>query len=274
MECKIASPRFHPLHKKTANAAAEVTGNGVDYVARASGLISKTLGSFVKVSGVKSEESVGVAAFGDGGILGPNEYTLQVDTNADSTTSACRSHSGCTVWQQFLYSPDYNQEGEAAVFMQYWLIGWGASQCPNDWSSDGGADCYRNSAYVAAPDMPISKLSKLTLSGAVVAGGNDTVVFDNGTDAYSITGHDSIVDIATVWKQSEFNIVGNSGGSRADFNSGSSLIVQVALHDGSNIKPTCVANEGTTGETNNLTLRKCDASSNGVTPYIEFAESN
>jgi hypothetical protein len=273
VECKIAHPRSHPIHRQPSNGAAEVTGNGVDYVAEAAGLISKTSGSFPTVTGVKSEKSVGVAAFGGGGILGPNEYTLQINSNFNSTTAACKSHSGCTVWQQFIYSPDYNTDGEAAVFMQYWLIGWGSSACPGGWGSDGGGDCYRNSAYVAAPDMPITSLAKLTLSGAVVAGGNDTVVFDNGSEAYSITGKDSVVDIAVVWKESEFNVVGNAGGSRADFNKGSSVTVKVALSDGSSAKPSCLANAGTTGETNNLTLGKCSAAA-GSTPYIEFTESN
>src|ERR1700722_142859 len=63
---------------------------------------------------------------GSGGILGPNEYTLQVNTNFTGTTSACAGHTGCTVWQQFIYSPDYEVKGEAAFFMQYWLIGWGS----------------------------------------------------------------------------------------------------------------------------------------------------
>jgi hypothetical protein len=273
VECKIAHPRFHPVHRKPEIGASEVTGNGNDYVVKANGLISKTFGSFRKVTGVKTEASVGVAAFGNSGILGPNEYTLQINSDMNSATAVCKEHGGCTVWQQFIYSPDYNQDGEAAVFMQYWLIEWGSSRCPSGWSGDGADDCYKNSAYVAAPDMPIKSLSKLTLSGTAVAGGNDTIVFDNGTDAYSITGKDSILDIATVWRESEFNIVGNAGGSRAEFNSGSSLIVGVSVSDGSSMKPTCLADFGTTGETNNLILRKCDASSNG-TPYIEFAESN
>jgi hypothetical protein len=273
VECKVAHPRVHPVHIKPSSGAAEVTGNGDDYVAEASGLIGKTSGSFPKVTGVKSEKSVGVAAFGGGGILGPNEYTLQINSNFNSTTSACASHSGCTVWQQFIYSPDYNTDGEAAVFMQYWLIGWGSSKCPSAWGSDGGGDCYRNSSYVAAPDMPITSLAKLTLSGAAVPGGNDTVVFDNGSEAYSITGKDTVVDIASVWKESEFNIVGNAGGSRAQFNKGSSVTVKVALSDASTAAPKCVANAGTTGETNNLTLGKCTAAS-GSAPYIQFTESD
>jgi hypothetical protein len=271
--CKIAHPLVHPVHRKPVGGARDVTGNGHDYVAEAAGLISETLGSFPSVSDVKSEKSVGVAAFGGSGILGPNEYTLQVNSNYTGTTSVCAGHSGCTVWQQFIYSPDYNTNGEAAVFMQYWLIGWGSSACPKGFGTDDSGDCYKNSAYVAAPDMPITALAKLTLSGAVVAGGNDTVVFNNGTEAYSITGKDSVLDISAVWKESEFNVVGNAGGSRADFNKGASVTVKVALTDGSTSAPTCVANAGSTGETNNLTLHTC-SKAGGSTPSIEFTESD
>ncbi len=273
VECKVAHPRVHPVRKKPGTGATEVTGNGNDFVAEAAGLITETVGSFPTVTGVKSEKGVGVAAFGDGGILGPNEYTLQINTNYTGTTSVCAGHSGCTVWQQFIYSPDYNTDGEAAVFMQYWLLGWGSSKCPSSWGSDGDGDCYKNSAYVAAPDQAITTLKSLTLSGTVVAGGKDTVVFNNGSKAYSITGSDSVVDISSVWKESEFNIVGNAGGSRADFNSGSSVTVKIALTDGSTAAPKCVADAGSTGETNNLTLGSCTTAS-GSSPSVKFTESN
>jgi len=271
--CKTAHPLFHPVRSTAANGGGNVTGDGKDYVAEAAGLITQTLGTFPQVTGVKSEKSVGVPSFGDGGILGPNEYTLQINTNFTGTTSACAGHSGCTVWQQFIYSPDYSTKGEASVFMQYWLIGWGSSKCPKSWSSAGGGDCYRNSAYVAAPDMPITSLANLLITGAAVAGGNDTVVFSNDTTAYSTTAPDSVVDIASVWQESEFNIVGNAGGSRADFNKGSSVTVNVALTDGSTSAPKCVANAGTTGESNNLNLGKCTAAG-GSSPSIQFTESN
>jgi hypothetical protein len=96
---------------------------------------------------------VGVAAFGGGGILGPNEYTLQINSNLNATTSACNAHSGCTVWQQFIYAPDYQVKGEAAVFMQYWLVNY-YDVCPHGWTPDGLGDCYRNSAAMRAPDVP------------------------------------------------------------------------------------------------------------------------
>jgi hypothetical protein len=222
---------------------------------------------------VKSEKSVGVAAFGDGGILGPNEYSLQLNTNFTGTTSACDGHAGCVVWQQFIYATDYETEGKAAVFMQYWLIGWGDSDCPSGFDSDGEGDCFGNSKSVAAPDVKATSLGKLSLSGAAEAGSKDTVVFTDGTTAYSVSGSDSVLDISKVWHQSEFNVVGDAGGSRADFNTPVSITVKVALTDGSTSAPTCVANAGTTGETNNLNLGKCSGKG-GAKPFIEFTESN
>ena len=273
VECKVAHPLVHPVHSERIAGAGDVTGNGKDFVAQSAGLTSEALGSFPSVTGVTSEKSVGVAAFGDGGILGKNEYTLQANTNYTGTTSACAGHSGCTVWQQYIYSTDYLTKGEAAVFMQYWLIGWGSKACPGSFASAGGGDCYTNSNYISAPDMPATDLGELTLSGAAVPGGNDTVTFNNGTEAYSVSGADSMLDISSVWQQTEFNVVGDAGGSRANFNKGVSVTVKLAITDGTTAKPKCVANAGSTGETNNLDLGKCTASA-GSPPYIEFTESN
>jgi hypothetical protein len=271
--CHVLHPLVHPVFHKPTSGAKFVTGNGNDYVAEAAGLISETLGSFPSVSDIKTIKSAGVAAFGDGGILGANEYSLQLNTNFTGTTSVCAGHSGCTVWQQFIYATDYEVKGEAAVFMQYWLIDFGSSRCPSGFESDGEGDCFGNSAAATAPDQAITGLGSFTLSGTAVAGGNDTVVFNSGTEAYSITGKDSMLDISAVWKESEFNIVGDAGGSRADFNSGASVTVKVALTDGSTSAPTCVADDGTTGETNNLNLGSCTATA-AASPFIEFTESD
>jgi hypothetical protein len=271
VECKELRPRVHPIVRSLAGG--QVTGDGHDYVASTTGLISKTLGTFPTVTGVKTEKSVGVQSFGGGGILGPNEYSLQLNTNFTGTTSACKGHTGCVVWQQFIYATDYATEGEAAVFMQYWLIGWGSSACPSGFGSDGGGDCFGNSKSVAAPDVKATSLSKLSISAA--AGTNDTVVFTDGTTAYSVSASDKVLDISQVWKQSEFNIVGDAGGSRADFNTtGVSITVKVALTDGSTSAPTCVANDGTTGESNNLNLSAKCTTASGTSPSIQFTESN
>lgn len=279
-----AVPRTHPLPRRgLANAlsgfsagnagGSQTTGNGNDYTANVSGTITSTTGTFPTVTGVTSEKGVGVAAFGGGGILGKNEYTLQINSNYDSTTSVCGGHSGCTVWQQFIYSPDYSTQGHAAVFIQYWLIGYGSSRCPSGFGSDGEGDCYKNSSAVSAPDVPATQLANLKLSGSAASGGNDKVVFTNGTTAYTISASDSVLKLGTVWHQSEFNVVGNAGGSEAVFNSGSSIKVNVAVAHSNTATPTCVANSGSTGESNNLNLGPCTATG-GSSPGISFTESN
>jgi len=281
--CGQVKPFSHPLPRHTdaltklsetsSSGGTQTTGNGNDYAIEVSGLISSATGTFPSVTGVTSEKSVGVAAFGGGGILGANEYTLQVNSNYNKTTAACKSHSGCTVWQQFLYSPDYSTKGKAAVFIQYWLLGYGGSSCPSGFGSDGSGDCYKNSSAVTAPDVAATQLGNLKISGTATTGGNDTVVFTNGTTAYTLSAKDTVLDIASAWDQTEFNVVGNAGGSEAEFNSGSSVTVKLAVSDGSTATPTCASNAGSTGESNNLTLGKCTATG-GSSPSIEFTESN
>ncbi|MGO4504520.1 MULTISPECIES: hypothetical protein [unclassified Dyella] len=273
--CHALQPRVAPVprFKLFNSGAAQTAGNGNDYTIQTSSLITQAVGSFPSVTGVTSEKGVGVAAYGGGGILGANEYSLQINSSFDDTTSVCKSHSGCTVWQQFVYAPDYEVQGSAAVFMQYWLIGWGSSRCPSGFGSDGEGDCYKNSAAASAPDVAATQLGNVKLTGTVTAGGNDTVVFTNGTTAYSSSGKDSVLLLASVWKVGEFNVVGNAGGSEAQFNSGSSITVKLAVTDGSTAVPSCVANSGSTGESNNLNLGSCTASG-GSTPSIQFTESN
>jgi hypothetical protein len=271
VECKQLHPRVHPVVRKPGQG--QVAGNGDDYVAQGPGLTSAALGSFPTVTGVKTERSVGVPEYGDGGILGANEYSLQLNTDFNGTTAACKGHDGCVVWQQFIYATDYAVEGEGAVFMQDWIIDWGLTACPSGFASDGEGDCYGNSNYVLAPDVKPTALAGVSLAGSAVAGGNDTVTFTNAGTAYAVTQPDSTLDISEVWQQSEFNIVGDAGGSRADFNKPVSITVKLAITDGTTAAPTCVANAGTTGESNNLDLGKCSTAS-ASSPYIEFTESN
>jgi len=249
--CSVAPDKVYVPH---GHGGPQTVGNGVDYAASVGNLISSSVGTFPSVTGVTSER--------DGG---SNVYSIQLNSNFMST-AACNGHSGCLAWEQFVYS-SYEQ----SAFMQYWLIDYGNS-CPSGWNAYSGS-CYRNSAAVNVPKQPISVLSQLKMSATAVAGGNDTLVFTTPTKAYSTTGKDSVTDLATAWKQSEFNIIGDGGGSKATFNAGSSITVKVAVAHGSTAAPTCASNAGTTGETNNLRLGSCSAVG-GATPYIQFKESN
>ena len=269
VKCRTAVPgKPHPWPRTARGGTSLTTGSGQDYALGATGLISQTVGTFPSVSNVTSEFSEG----GVGGILGPNEYSVQINTNANSTTSACSGGtSNCKVWQQFVYATDYITSGTAGVFMQYWLLNYG-STCPSGYNLFGSADCYKNSPIAGAPDAPITGLANLKLTGAVVPGGNDTVTFVNGTQAYSVSASDGVLGVATVWTQSEFNVFGDAGGSEAEFNASASVTVHVAVQDGSTSAPACLANAGTTGETNNFNLGSCSGAG-GTTPSIQFTES-
>ncbi len=270
VDCASDQPRVHPVHRKRSDDAPEVVGNGDDYVAEATGLLTWAEGGFA-ISGVKSVQSVGVPAFGGGGILGSNEYSVQLNTNDRETTAACAGHSGCTVWQQFVYATDYIAHEKAAVFMQYWLINYG-SPCPSGWITSA-PDCFKNSLLEPAPDLSITDLGDVSLAATATAGGKDKVEFYHGSDFWWVTEPDSVLDISSVWNKVEFNVLGDAGGSRAEFNSGSSITPSIFLADGSSAAPKCVANDGTTGETNNLNLGSCSVFG-GFFPLMQFGESN
>jgi len=238
-----------------SGARSNTVGDGNDYVAEVSGLMTQSVGTFPKVTNVTSET----------GVLGANDYSLQLNSNFMSTAT-CTGHTGCLDWEQFVYSSGYDE-----AFMQYWLINYG-DDCPKGWFAYP-PDCYTNSAAVTVPEEAITTLSTLKLSGTAVAGGRDTLVFTAGTEAYTTAGKDSVVYLGTAWQESEFNIIGDGGGSEAVFNKGASIQVKIAVSDGSTTAPTCVADAGTTGEINNLNLGKCN-STGGKTPAILFVEAN
>lgn len=273
----------------------DVLGNGADYVAQApSGHhFSKVVGSFPSVTGVTSEKSVGVAAFGGGGILGTNEYTLQINTNFFHS-AACGSFTNCIAWQQYVMSTNTpvsltssSLTNDTEVFIEYWLIDYGSSTraaCPSGFVNAGadasgpGVDCVQNTpaTLIAGGQLPITDLSQLTMSASATAGGTDSTTVTFGGRAFTASVADSKTDIASGWSQAEWNVVGNAGGSRAQFNTGSHITAKLVVTDGSTTAPTCIspsAIDGTTGETNNLNAVSCTATG-GTTPFIQFVESN
>jgi hypothetical protein len=246
---------FVPRSGNHPKGLGRTVGDGNDYSAVVTGLISTTIGTFPTVTGLKTETGEGQA----------NAYTLQINSQffASPTCSGASNPASCLGWEQFVYYP-------GQVFMQYWLINYG-NKCPTGWNSYA-SDCYKNSAAASAPSVVIKKLKTLKLSGNAVLNGIDTLVFSSKTKAYSTTGKDSVVDLAAYWNASEWNIVGPGGGSEAVFNKGTSITVNIALTDGLTAAPTCQSNDGTTGETNNLNLGACTATG-GSTPSVQFVES-
>lgn len=288
--CATPRPGVHPRHPKPADDETEDVGNTKDFVAFAKGLIWGAHGT-LSTSGMQSEHSVGMPAGDFQGILGPNEYSLQINTNAKMTTSACAGSTtfDCKVWQQFVYATDYTTSYDclaqgggftcAGVYIQFWLLDYG--ECPDGWNqeSPGSNNCWLNSEVVAAPDVPIAGLDQVALFGYVYAGGNDYALFAWGPkDVWAASAPDSILYMSTVWDKTEFNILGDGADSRADFNLGTSITATLDLFDWTQSAPTCLlpsAGAGTTGETNNLNAGSCKAGVNqSDAPFIQFTESN
>lgn len=240
-----------------AVAGPFIVGDGADYALHVPGLISSSTGSFPQVTGVTSES--------DGSVK--NGYSIQLNSNFMSGTAACRGVSGCLSWAQFVYSSE-----ERAVFIQNWLIHIGT--CPDStWNNAGGGDCFKNSAAVSVPTIAITSLANLKMTGTAASGGNDGLVFANGSQAFRTSEKDTVTGLAGAWHECEFNIIGDGGGSEAVFNKGSSIKVEITATSGSTAAPTCISNDGTTGETNNLTLGPCTGAG-GTTPNIQFTETH
>ena len=291
----------HNLTSLSSNEQV-VAGNGYDFVAETpSGKVfSKVVGTFPSVTGVKTEKGANVP-FGSGessGITGANEYTLQLNTNI-SHTPACGSYTNCLAWVQYVMSTNTPKSltsstltKKTEVFVEYWLFDYGTSSssaCPSGFVNAGadstngfggvGVDCVQNTpaTVVYSGQLPITEMANVTFSGTVAAGGNDIATVTYGGQAYSSSVADSKTGMSSGWTQAEYNVVGNAGGSQAQFNAGSTVAVKLAVTDGSTAAPTCIApsaRAGTTGETNNLTLGSTCATGSGATPYIQFTESN
>lgn len=328
--------RSAPHRKKEQAGHGEVFGpvsipqnNDIVLQAPSGLLLSSVVGSFPTVNGVETETD-------SGGINpGPNEYTLQLNTN-DNHTAACGSSSNCVAWVQFVMStnaPISTTEtcsatscpstNKTQVFIEYWLLnygtdnggqfltneGWQPNICPSGFTDNGpdqlggaGDDCLQNTPATTVDwnpptnlgQLPITDLGDLELSGSATSGGNDEATVTYNGVGYNATVADSTTDIASVWNQAEFNVLGNAGSSEAVINPGTTcvdntgancavIVVQSAATytPASTSAPTCVLNGGTTGETNNLTFAPVQGATTpaccsypGSSPRIEFVESN
>lgn len=235
-----------PLGLRQANV-----GNGQDFTADLTpNLISKAIGTFPRVRGVKTVETEGQ---GEDGL---NSYTLQLNSYF-FPTAACGSLSNCDGWEQFVFENPPGS-GDAALFIQDWLVPTtrsGFSNCPpNEGWEFVGVGCVQNSpTSVSVPNVKITDLSELIETGEAALSG-DSVYLSVGKSEYGMLDiqSDGITDLASHWMGAEFNVVGNAGGSIANFNSGSRITVNLQADTGLKKKPTCPANTGTTGESNNL----------------------
>jgi hypothetical protein len=278
--CGFSPHLLFPPTRKTLRPNA--VGNGADYsLVSLPFLISAAIGSFPTVSGVTTVRSVGIPIFGGKGTSGPNVYSLQLNSN-NFSTSACAGLAHCVGWEQFVYTNQpISYSGGGNLIIQDWLLSTTSadlSGCPpNAGWAKAGSGCVQNGQFSAAvPDVPITKLHDLTLSGSAASSGDSAFLAD-GSVVYGMMNMqgDGITDLSQHWTGAEFNVVGNGGGARAVFNSGSTITVSLEAATGTSTSPTCRGNSGTTGESNNLSFI---AAPNDPTsrhfPSILFTESN
>ncbi len=250
-----------------------VVGNSDDVSAQApTGHISSATGSFVSVSGVTSESG----PIGNSGPSIADAYTLQLNTDFFPSTVA-GSPAGCLGWEQFVFA---NDGTSGAVYIQYWLIGYGTTSPPGTGWIQGPApsytsDWYMNSLATTVPNQVISNLANLSLSGNVSAT-TDGAIFSTGAHMYTRTGENAVAAAAS-WTIAEFNIFGDggngSGGGMASFNNGSTIVTRTQIIYGGTGAPNCVA-QGFTAETNNLTFGPTAPAASPPGPAVEATESS
>jgi hypothetical protein len=258
-----------PLAHSASRGAPELVGDGTDYSAVVSGLISKGTGTFTNVSsGITEKGQNG----GSGGQVA-NAFSLQLNTQFISGDPACAkagNPADCQAWQQFVYTYDSRSSGE--IFMQYWLINFDAT-CPSGWFTFS-TDCYTNSNASTVSVVTAAQLASVSMSGTATSGGNDAVSLTvSGGRATSVTNADTKIHLATYWNTAEWGVYGDGGGSEANFGANSTLEAQTALTATSNAAPSCVE-EGFTGETNNLNFTTTPALGSEPSPTIATKQTN
>jgi hypothetical protein len=227
-------------------------GNGHDYSARVSGLVSQATGTFRNVSPKITEKG----KVNNQGSKIANAFTLQPNTQFFSTPKCSGSSdpANCRGWQQFVYALGGHN---GFVFMQYWLINYEAT-CPSGWATYMG-DCYTNSpsSLLAGGSLTARDLATVKFSGSAASGGNN----------------DSKLHLAAAWNTTEWGVFGDAGGGEAYFGTNTMLEAQTALTATSHAAPTCVKT-GFTGETNNLKLAHTPALGSEPSPTMASTQTN
>lgn len=269
VKCVPPPTVYYPPQARGGGGTGNFTvGNGTDWSAQSAGLISSAEGSFLSVNGGAS-----VTAF-----------SLQVNPYPFNTNACNAGNPGCQGWAQFILSqagvpPSCN--GTPCIFIEYWLLGYGFN-CPGaPWQSDGAGSCVFNTpASLVASSITAADLPNLALRGTANNGGQDVVTLTFGGTLTAV-GQDSAVFLSAGWNNAEFNVFGDSGlHPNAQFSNPTTIDVRTTINDGTTNPPTCSL-QGSTAETNSLTLANVTNTNTlvccpygGASPAIEFMETN
>jgi hypothetical protein len=254
-----------------APASPQAVGDGKDYSAVVTGLISKATGTFTNVSPNITEKGKP----GNQGAAKANTFSLQLNSEFFSSPrcSGASKPAKCVGWEQFVYTTAPND-----VFMQYWMLDYDTN-CPSGWFTynvAGHVYCYTNSpaAHVKGGAITAKDLARVQLAGQAVAGGNDQVSLALGSGkATAVSNRDNVVTLASSWHSAEFGVYGDGGGGSANFGKNTTLQAQTTLIASTSAAPKCVK-EGFTGETNNLNLVHTPALGSQPSPTIASRQTN
>jgi hypothetical protein len=266
----VAAPEvpLAPAPSSLKGASDTVGGNGSDYAAVVSGLISKATGTFTDVSSNISEQG----KINNTGNPKPNQFSLQLNSeffHGSPTCAGAITPSNCQAWQQFVYLTSSN-----SVFMQYWLINYNAS-CPAGWTPYS-SDCYTNSmaSNLSGSALTAKSLATVSLSGSAAPGGNDEVELVSATGQATLaTGEDQKLYLATYWNKSEWGVYGDGNSGAAVFGNGDTLEAVTTLTATGSLKP-CIKMHGFTAETNNLKLAATPALGSESSPTMASKQTD
>jgi hypothetical protein len=311
VQCGRPSPY---LNQGGAGAVTNTAGDGNDYVAKISGsnFISSSTGSFPQIAGGSSANGESGYLPGTGTALAPctgslcvsNVFSLQMNSQSPVNSSdgstfntpACNGIAGCSGWQQFVFSqtqgpaPTGSEQSvpgapgtTPGLFIEYWMYNYG-STCPAlpSWATsgrlNGGAgNCVFNGPVSYFPPQTAADLPYLVMTATETASDDEVTLANTKTGALAAYKEPNYLSLAQTWTESEFNVFGDCCLTQATFTSPTVLVVQTGIDDSSSNPPVCVANNGTTGETNNTsfvpTASPVCCPYGGGTPAIEFEEA-
>jgi hypothetical protein len=277
-----------------------LVGDGTDYVAQTSGnYISSSTGTFATPPSTAASET---GQFLGSGPQVANLFTLQMNSQSPVNSSdgsifntpACGGVLNCSGWQQFVFSQSQGpapKPGQMSaepgttpgLFVEYWLYNAGPT-CPAlpSWALNGqppgtpwpggGGTCVFNGPMTYVPPLTSADLPGIVMKAT--AGANDTVTLITTSGMY-LYSEPSVLSLSNAWTETEFNVVGDCCRSEANFDSPTTLVVNLQIADGFPTAPTCIPNDGTTGETNSLTLSGTPTVIPVESePSIEFTETN
>ena len=253
----LMEPRSFRGSATTTHTAPATVGDGTDYSAQVSGLISQATGTFTDVSSNISEEGTVDGSSSSS----PNSFTLQINSQFFAGSPACSGSSDpadCTAWEQFVYN--YDGGGDGTLFMQYWVLNYNGASCPSGWAGlSSNYYCYYTSQGASVTGLTAADLATVSFTGSAVAGGNDALTMSVGSgQATTLTAPDSVVDLASFWNTTEWGVYGDADGAEAYFGADNTLEPVTTLTSSSSAAPSCIQ-EGFTGETSNLDLTSTPA---------------